>query len=266
MAVLVQTRTFFILAAVLGRFVAVKAQEVEEYEGGEFLSASKTIIIIPLLCMQCVYSVIWLVSGAENLWDTRVRLLLSHIEKGAERGLRFGFLSGRPRFAALAAGTEREGRSKAKCCRGALRLSPCPGGAAAAGKFRTKERAWDAAGGQLGERAGSVNTEASQGGVVSLNYICFLTFFVLEKCRNVDSLFSHPSPSSFAFSFLSFSGSFSPRLLRRGCLTPRMAQNLPSARGQGRGAAAARGELRAGRSAGGLRASPARPALTAAAW
>lgn len=125
MAILVQTRTFFILAALLGRFVTIKAQEVEEYEGGEFLSTSKTIIIIPPLCMQCVYCVIWLVSGMENLWSARVtRLLLLHPEKGAERGLRLGFLSGRPRFAALAAGTEREGRSEAKCCRGALGLSP----------------------------------------------------------------------------------------------------------------------------------------------
>lgn len=125
MAILVQTRTFFILAALLGRFVTIKAQEVEEYEGGEFLSTSKTIIIISPLCMQCVYCVIWLVSGMENLWSARVtRLLLLHPEKGAERGLRFGFLSGRPRFAALAGGTEREGRSEAKCCRGALGLSP----------------------------------------------------------------------------------------------------------------------------------------------
>lgn len=102
----------------------------------------------------------------ENLWGTRVRLQLSHTEKGAERGLRCGFLSGTPRFAALAAGTEREGRSKAKRCRGALRLSPRPAGAAAAGKFPTKERAWDAPGGQLGKRARRVNTETSQGGVV----------------------------------------------------------------------------------------------------
>lgn len=54
--------------------------------------------------MQCVYCVIWLVSGMENLWSARVtRLLLLHPEKGAERGLRLGFLSGRPRFAALTA-------------------------------------------------------------------------------------------------------------------------------------------------------------------
>lgn len=65
MAVLVQTRTFFILAALLGRFDTIKAQEVEEYDGGEFLSTSKTIIIIPPLCMQCVYCVIWLISGVE---------------------------------------------------------------------------------------------------------------------------------------------------------------------------------------------------------
>lgn len=201
MAVLVQTRTFFILAALLGRFVTIKAQEVEEYEGGEFLSTSKTITIIPPLCMRCVYCVIWLISGAENLWDRRARLLLSRFEKGAERGLRLGFLSGRLRFAALAAGTEREGRSKAKCCRGALGLSPRPGGAAAAGEFPTKERAWDAAGGQLGERAGRVNSEASQGGVVcaELHLLSHILCF-REMQKRGFSLF-HPSPSSFSFHF-----------------------------------------------------------------
>jgi len=38
MAVWVQTRTFFILAALLGRLVTIKAQEEEEYDGGEFPS------------------------------------------------------------------------------------------------------------------------------------------------------------------------------------------------------------------------------------
>lgn len=38
MAIWVQTRTFLILAALLGRFVTIKAQEEEEYDGGEFLS------------------------------------------------------------------------------------------------------------------------------------------------------------------------------------------------------------------------------------
>lgn len=37
MAIWVQTRTFFILAALLGRFVTIKAQEEEEYDAGEFL-------------------------------------------------------------------------------------------------------------------------------------------------------------------------------------------------------------------------------------
>ncbi|KAM7096815.1 collagen alpha-2(V) chain-like [Ciconia maguari] len=35
MAIWVQTRTFFILAALLGRFVTIKAQDEEEYDGGE---------------------------------------------------------------------------------------------------------------------------------------------------------------------------------------------------------------------------------------
>lgn len=38
MAIWVQTRTFFVLAALLGRFVTVKAQEEDDYDGGEFLS------------------------------------------------------------------------------------------------------------------------------------------------------------------------------------------------------------------------------------
>lgn len=159
------------------------------------------------------------------------------------------------------------GRSKAKCCRGALGLSPRPGGAAAAGKIPAKERAWDAAGGQLGKRAGRVNTKASQGGVVcaELHLLSHILCF-REMQKRGFSLFSPLPLIFFSFSLLSFSGSFPPRLLRRGCLTPRMAQSLPSARGWRSEAAAVRGKLRAGRSAGELRASPARPALPAAAW
>lgn len=152
----------------------------------------------------------------------------------------------------LAAGTEREGRSKAKCCRGALGLSPRPAGAAAAGNFPTKERAWDAAGGQLGKRAGRVNTESSQGGVVCaelhlLSHI--LCCRVMQKRRF--SPFFTPPPSSFSFSFLSFSGSFPPPALAEGLLMPRMAPSLPSGRGR----------AERGSSAGELRASAAQPAL-----
>ncbi|NWY52840.1 CO5A2 protein, partial [Chionis minor] len=35
MAIWVQTRTFFVLAALLGRFVTTNAQEEEDYDGGE---------------------------------------------------------------------------------------------------------------------------------------------------------------------------------------------------------------------------------------
>lgn len=206
-----------------------------------WVSTSKTIIIIPPLCMRCVYCAIWLISGVGNLWGRSVRLLLSRIEKGAERGLRFGFLSGRPRFAVLAAGTEREGRSKAKCCRGALGLSPRPAGAAAAGNFPTKERAWDAAGGQLGKRAGRVNTESSQGGVVCAElHLLSHILCCREMQKRRFSPFFTPPPSSFSFRFPFFPSParFPPRLLRRGSWCQGWHRASPPAGGGRSGAAA----------------------------
>ena len=213
MAIWVQTRTFFILAALLGRFVTTKAQEEEEYDGGEFLSIPlKKYIIIPPLCMQCAYCVIWIVSGMENLWGTRVtRLLLLYAEKGAAR---FALWASDQKVRKLGFCGARRGRGAGGTSR--RRVLPPSTRAEATGKFATKERAWDGAEGRLrGWRAagqaerGEVNTEASQGGVVctELHLLSHILCF-----REIQERGFHPlsPPLSFSSSFLSFSVSFLP--------------------------------------------------------
>lgn len=235
MAVFVQTRTFFILTALLGRFVTIKAQEVEEYEGGEFLSTSKTSVITPLFA--CSVFIVWF--GYEAEWKTsgvRESDFSSHILRRGQRGVcAVGFWAN-SEVCGAGRGHGAGGAGKGQV------LSPRPGGAAAAAEFPTKERAWDAPGGQLGKRAGRVNTEASQGGVVcaELHLLSHILCFRETQKRGF-SLF-HPSPCSFSFPSLSSRGSFPRRLLRRGCPMPRMAQSLPRGRGWRSGASSVRAE------------------------
>lgn len=126
-------------------------------------------------------------------------------------------------------------------------LSPRPGGAAAAAEFPTKERAWDAPGGQLGKRAGRVNTEASQGGVVcpELHLLSHILCFRETQKRGF-SLFS-PLPL-----LLFIPLSFLPRLVSPQAPAEGLPDTEDGAEPPPWPGLAERGELRAG---GALRAS-----------
>jgi len=69
MAIRVEMRTFFILAALLGLFITIKAQEEEDYDAGEFFSPfflSFFFLFFFFLCKLSAYCVIWLMKEMEN--------------------------------------------------------------------------------------------------------------------------------------------------------------------------------------------------------
>lgn len=66
MATRVEKRTFFILAALLGLCVTIKAQEEEDYDAGEFFSFLSFFLF---LCMLNAYCVISLMREMENFLE-----------------------------------------------------------------------------------------------------------------------------------------------------------------------------------------------------